>query len=172
MTNEQLKLQLMADPSAAISFILNNNPDAVTDNLRGLGFNVATWEDMGQALNELLERGEKGKFVSALTVPFLTENADPGEVLAVKDAAIALNARSGKNVAKSGVSLLNILGGLATGTLYTLEQSGEMSVQTKPEAGGGKPPAPPEKDKTWTYIGIGLAVLAVIVVIVIIAKKK
>lgn len=169
MTNADLKAQLMADPNAAINYIVNNNPDAVVDRLRGYGFNVAKWEDIGAALNEMLERGEKQKFIDVLNVPFITENADPSDVLAVKDAAIALNAQAGTNVAKS-MDVAALFGGLATGTLFYLGQTGQQ-VQVKP-ADGSQPPKPPAKDKTWLYVGIGVAVVVAIVVSIIILKKK
>lgn len=171
MTNPDLKTQLIADPSAAISYIVNNNPDAVIDVLRGYGFNIARFDDIEDALNTLLKRGENDKFLHALSVPFITENADPGEVIAVKDASIALNARAGKNVAKK-FDVNALFAGLANGTLTYLEQTdGKVNVKPDNGSGKGKDPEKP-KSQTWLYIGIGAAALTVLIIILLLLRKQ
>lgn len=169
MTSKDLKTQLIVDPDAAISYIVFNNPEAVADRLRGEGFTIATEADYGEALNALLAKKAFDKFENALSVPFLTEGVDPGEVLAVKDAAIALNAKAGRNVNKS-LDVGALFAGLATGTLLYLQESGQGTVNVGPS--DNKPPAPPEKDNTWMWIGIGIGVVILTVVVIVLVKKK
>lgn len=172
MTQSELKGQLIADPATyAIGYIVQNNGEAVAEKLRGMGFIVTGPKGIEDGLNALLAAGETGKFREALNVPFLTEDVDPNEVAAVRDAVIGLNARSGT---RSSVDLGALFGGLATGTLWYLQQTNTQNVGPKPPAGtgGNKPPEPPKKDNTMLYIGVGVGLLLLVLLIIFLVKRQ
>lgn len=171
MTQNELKGQLIADPAnAAIGYIVQNNGEAVADRLRALGFIVNGPKGIEDALNALLQANRTREFVQVLDVPFNTEDADPNEIAAVRDAVVALNARAGN---RAPVDVSALFGGLATGTLFYLNSTGQQTVGAKPpsDTGGNKPPEP-KKDNTMLYVAIGGGLLLLAAIIIILIKRN
>jgi ABC-type antimicrobial peptide transport system permease subunit len=187
MTTDELKARLLTDPDYIFSYILANNPAAVTENFRGLGFTISSDTDVFNALNELLETGEDAKAIAAFSVPMLTDQVDPAEVVVVQQASQALGNVNGMHTKSasqdgtgSGFDIGALFTGLATGALAYLNASGTNKVnqaatngtaQTSATATAAAAAKATQQKTMWTIIGIGGAVLLVVVILVLRAKK-
>lgn len=160
----------LADPDYAVGFILRNNAAAVADNLRGMGLVVSTPDDITNALNQFLERGQDELFVQALTVPVDMDNITQEELVVLAQVANAQANAAGRPLAKSaegGFNINALLGALATGALFYLNSTGKPAVNPTTT-----PPAATPKDNTMTYVLIGGAVVLVVILIVVLTRKK
>lgn len=171
MTQAELKGQLIANPpQAAVGYIIENNPEAVAENLRGLGFVVTGPKGIEDGLNALLDAGRTREFVQALSVPFLTADVDPNEVAAVRDAVLAMNAASGR---RQSVDPAALFGGLATGILAYIQAT---QTAGKPPGTGTTPTTstntPPKQDRTMLYIGIGVGLIGLVLLIAFLIKRQ
>jgi len=161
--------EALTNPDYIVGFIIANNPEAVADNLRGQGFIVSTPQDIVQALNALLERGDDALFEQALSVPLNEDRITPDELVVLAEQSDAMRRVAGKGGAKS-TDWNAILGGLAAGALYYLNSSGTNTV--KPTDPNTAPPTPPKKDNTALYVGIGIAVVVLIIILLLVFRKK
>ena len=155
----------LSDPNFAVAFMVQNNPEGIADNLRNMGLVVSSPHDIVEALNGFLEAGDDQAFKDALNVPVVMERITPDE-LAVLGQQVPAMVRAAGGQAKS-FDVNALFAGLATGTLYYLNQTG----QTRVEAGPAVPPAAPKQDNSTMYI-IGGIVLVVIIVAIILLRKK
>jgi len=89
MTLKTLRDQLLSNPHFVVSYIVGNNPGAVEDRLRAMGFTISTEDDIFETLNELLRDGRTEEFREALTVPILTDGRDAAELAVLADVAKA-----------------------------------------------------------------------------------
>lgn len=172
MTKEELRVKLATDPNYIFSYIYANNPDAVIDNLRGLGFVLNNVDDVFDAINALHERGDDAELVQAFTVPVLTDQMDPAELAIVQEvmsgqvqavqggpqASVKLDATSWAAIAGLGVSLIGILSG--------------KQMQPQNTAAPNQPSQTEKKSNTATYVLIGAVVVIVIVVVAFVVRKK
>jgi hypothetical protein len=180
-----LREKLLSNPGFIVSYILHNNPNAVVERLRGMGFTVGNADQAFNAINALLEKGEGEKAVEALSVPMLTADLDPAEVAIAQEVAQAhyraSNAVSGNRQRDAlQFDASNIFAGLATGFLTTYQLAGgngpvKASPTSQVEAAKDQAAADQAKAKrTNTLIVVGGIVLVVVVVIiaVVISRKK
>lgn len=89
MTLKTLRDQLLSNPSFVVSYIVANNPGAVEDQLRSMGYAPESPDAIFLALNELLEQGREEDFRRALEVPILTDGVDSAELAVLADVAKA-----------------------------------------------------------------------------------
>ncbi len=85
MTVKTLRDQLLSNPAFVVNYIVENNPGAVEDRLRAMGFIISTPDDIFETLSELLRDGRLDDFREALTVPILTDGRDAAELAIVAD---------------------------------------------------------------------------------------
>lgn len=171
MTTEELRVRLSTDPNFIFSYIYGNNPDAVIDNLRGLGFIINNADDVFNAINELHERGDDNLLIQAFTVPLLTDQISPAELAVITDVM------SGQQHATTGVQKrLQIsaetwtgIAGLAVGLIGAFAGGGKPVQQTSTTAAA---PAAAQKDKTLTYVLVGVGGLVAVVVLILLLRKK
>ena len=171
-TTDQLRAAF-ADPNFAVSFILENNSPAVADNIRAMGVVVSTQQDIANALNAFLADGRGDLFVQALSVPVNTDSISQETLMILAEAAQASSNIAGGPTTKSangGFDVNALFGGLATGTLFYLNQTGKPVNPTGTAA--NTPPAAARQDNTMTYVMIGVAVIVVVVVIIALVKAK
>ena len=95
--------EALTNPDYIVGFIIANNPEAVADNLRGQGFIVSTPQDIVQALNALLERGDDALFEQALSVPLNEDRITPDELVVLAEQSDAM-----RRVAFDGASLWQV----------------------------------------------------------------
>lgn len=168
-TIDQFRANL-ADPDYAVGFILQNNPEDVADNLRGMGLTVSNTQDITNALNGFLEDGRGELFVQALSVPVKTELISDEQLVVLAQQATAMANAAGQPLAKSaqgGFNVNALLGGLATGALFYLNSNNQNQVQPT-----NTPKPVEQKDNTMMWVLIGGAVIVVIVVLAMVLKKK
>ncbi len=89
MTLKTLRDQLVSDPNFRVNYIVANNPGAVEDKLRAMGFSISGVDDIWESLRELLEQQRTDELEEALTVPILTDDVDAAELAVVADVAKA-----------------------------------------------------------------------------------
>jgi len=170
-TIEQLRINLTT-PDYGVAYILANNPEAVADNLRGMGFIASDADGIVKALNELLAAGNSAGFTAALSVPIRLDRVTPEELAVVADVANGMANASGQPMAKNsdgGFDVGALFSGLATGYLTYMSASGQQTVNPA----NPNPPAPPKpQDNTMAWVLGIAAVVVVIVVVVLIAKGK
>lgn len=96
---------MLSEQSYAVSYIVENNPVAVSERLREFGFSVNTPSDIFGALNALLEEGKVVDYWQALNVPMLTAGIDPAQCAVVIEVgqAMAQMANPNGELAKAGV---------------------------------------------------------------------
>jgi hypothetical protein len=169
ITFEQFR-QGLADPNYAVGVMIANNPEDIADNLNNMGFNVSNFQDISNALNELLQKGQGNRFVEALSVKVRQDRMSPQEVAIVTQMGAAQMQVNG-GTAKS-FDLNAAFAGLATGALAYLAATGTNTVAPGAAAGNQppRPPAPP--DNTGMWIGIGIGALVLVVVLILVMKKK
>lgn len=166
LTFDQFRENL-SDPNYALGVIIANNPEDVADNLNNMGFNVSNFDDIANALNALLEKGDKQKYIDALSVKIRQERMSPQEIAIVTQQGAAMMQVAG-GTAKS-FDWNAAFAGLATGTLTYLSATGGNRVApTTPAA--TTPPKP--ADNTGMWVGIGIGVLVLIIILIIALKKK
>lgn len=74
LSAERFQQLLMSDPSFAVDFIVNNNPQEVADRINDIGLNRPVGEKtIWQCLQALLDRGDDAAFVDALSVGLDTD---------------------------------------------------------------------------------------------------
>lgn len=88
-TIQHFRDRLLTDPNYVIQYIYGNNPDQVVLNLRAIGLRISNVDDVINAVHQLLQDGKRDVVIQALSVPFLTDRIDPGEIPAVKEVAAA-----------------------------------------------------------------------------------
>lgn len=169
ITFEQFR-QGLADPNYAVGVMIANNPEDIADNLNNMGFNVSTPEDISNALNALLEKGEGQKFIQALSVKVRQDRMSSQEVAIVTQMGAAQMQANGGTAKAFDINAA--FAGLATGALAYLAATGTNTVAPGAAAAGGapKPPVPPDNSGMW--IGIGIGVLVLVVVVLLLMKKK
>jgi|GEM_PF-7092491 len=183
MTTDELKARLLTDPDYIFSYMLGNNPAAITANLRGLGFTIASDADVFNAINALLENGQDEQLRAAFSVPMLTDQVDPAEMVVVQQASQALgnvNGMATKSASQDGgFDVGALFAGLATGALAYLNASGAGQVsqtsttgtaQTGAAAAAAAEAKAKQQKTMWTIIGIAGAVL--VVVLILVFRKK
>lgn len=84
-TIQGLRDRLLTDPSFIFHYIYGNNPDAVIENMRALGFSISSADDVFGSVNQLLEKGRTDLVHNAFSVPILTDQMDPTEIAMVKE---------------------------------------------------------------------------------------
>lgn len=166
ITLDQFRVGL-SDPDYALGVIIANNPEDVADNLNNNGFTVSSHQDIADALNELLDRGDKELFRQVLTVP-IRQDRMPSEQVAIVATQAAGMTRAAGGQAKS-FDVNAAFGGLATGVLSYLAATGANQVNPNSAAA---PKPPEEKDNTMLYVGIGVGAILLIVLVLILLKKK
>lgn len=78
-TKEEIKQKLIADPDFLISFIIQNNPMAIYQNLARFGyFTPYDNQAMFEKIRLLFQIGQGPVAEQILKVPFLEENAPEG----------------------------------------------------------------------------------------------
>lgn len=173
-TPEQLRLSL-AEPNFGVAFMIENNPGAIADNLRGMGFIVSDSDGIVEALNTLLARGDGALFVQALSVPVVTDRLSAEEVAIVMEQGIAMGNIGGAPLKSTtqpggGFNVGAAFAGLAAGYLTYMSTSGQQQVNPQ-QAAAQQTPAPQPTNYTPIIIGV-LVVVAVIAVIYFLSKKK
>jgi len=167
--------QALLDPNYAVGYIIANNPEAVADNLRNMGFIVSTPDDIIRALNALLERGDQALFIQALTVELNQERVTPEEMAVIAEQADAMLRAAGQKstgAAQGGnFNWAALMGGLATGALFFLNSSGQNQVNPTNPTNPNTPPPPP-KSNAGLYIGIGIGVVVLIIILLLVFRKK
>lgn len=133
---KDLKEGLMTDPNYAVQFLIENNSPAIIERLQSMGFTVSTPDDVYEALNAMLEQGQRDRFLDALNVPLQTDTLDDAA------ATVALNAASGflrgtpgakKASGGEGIGWDDVGVGLATGVLAMLGAGGNNRL-AQPDA--------------------------------------
>ncbi len=175
---DQLRTSLLS-PDYAVAFIIGNNPEAVADNVRQMGFIASDADGIVRALNAMLADGRGEDFIQALSVPVRTDRLTAEELAVLGEQSVAISRAYGKAATGSnsykdesgGFNWNALFGGLASGTLAYLQLNGANQVNP----GAAQPTTPPPaKDNTLTWVlgGIAVIVLVVVVVIAIKASKK
>lgn len=172
MTNEQLRVKLATDANFIFSYIYGNNPDAVIENMRGIGVIVNNADDIFRAINELYADGRLYDLQQVFAVPIITNGMDPGELAAVQDVisaqAQAVNGGPIKKLSFDNLTWESI-GGLATGLIGAL--TGQPVAPTSTTA----PPLPAaatKTDNTITIVAIAGGVILVVVVLILAFRKR
>lgn len=169
MTDSELKSGL-TDPNYGVGYIIGNNPQPIAERLRDMGFVVSTPDDIAQALNALLQRGDGALFIQALSVPMMLDETDPAEAVIVADTARAMRRMAG---AKSlgDATAEDWFGGLAAGYLAVLQSTG---ASVDPQTTTAVAPQATKPDNTLMYVlgAVGAVLIIVLVVMAVKAAKK
>ncbi len=174
LTQQQFR-EGLSDPDFAVGFIINNNPEAVAERLRSMDFIVSDADGIVRALNELLANGDGARFIQALSVPVDTSTLSAEEQVILGQQSLAManvaGAKSNNIKDDGGFNWGAVFGGLAQGTLFYLDQTGQATVD--PQAGAtnaAAPPAASSSNTMWWVLG-GVLLVAVIIAVLIIAKQ-
>lgn len=166
-TIQQLKDRLLTDPGYVFQYIYGINPDQVILNLRALGFRISNVDDVMDAVDQLYQRDEADTLIHAFTVPMLTDQIDPAEVIVAQEVAIALNATTGSGGPKKKIDINSVLGALAAGATAYLGIKGATNAAAAPT-----PAPPPKKDNTTTIALIAGGAVVLIVILILVLKRE
>ncbi len=182
LTPSDLKKKLLTEPSFVVSFILDNNPEEVRERLTEIGYTVANKDEMIDAINDIIARGDMSQFTQALSVTLITENYDPIYDAAIEEAAeeivnrmiLKSNTTTGTENTESNFNINNILG-IISGGITGYLQSGYNSVNPYNSTQYNPNPINSQtnsKSNTLYWI-VGVLLLAVIIgVIIYFARKR
>lgn len=166
MTRDELRLKLVSDPDFIFSYIYANNPNAVIENIRGLGEIVENDDQVFDVINGLIEDGRQDLVEQIMTVPMVTENLDPGALAVMGELAATsstrktgLDAASWAAIAAAGVTLVGVLTG----------NKGNKPVEQVPTNSNT---TATKKNNTTLYVVIGGAVVVAIVLLIVFRTGK
>lgn len=168
----------LSDPDFAVGFIINNNPEAVAERLRSMDFIVSDADGIVRALNQLLAEDQGQRFVDALSVPVNIDvlSAEELAVLGQQSIAMANVAGAKSNNMKDEEGGFNwgaLFGGLAQGTLFYLNSTGQGQVNPQAGAANAAANPPQAKDNTlWWVLGSVLLIIVVVAIIIIAKRAK
>lgn len=162
---EYIASQLNQDPTFLIDFILQNNPEAVMQNLNTSGYPVDNFQNLAPAIQAVIKKQGIAGLQNVLNVPVRADRLNNDETLAISSLQRNLrseNAEGGGDGSGAGwtfaAALIGALGNVATTYLYT-----QSDAQPGNEPGNSPyyPTPPAENNNTLIIVVVILVVVAI-----------
>lgn len=185
LTNEQILNQLNTSGEFAINFIIDNNPNAVAENLTSYGVelpNNPSNQTIREVLDELMVTAPESDIQDILNVPYIDQPSDPDNYTGGLQAqlecpnppcprglSVAVVVAIISAVATVGVAVAGVVRSKKekeTAEIYAQQQEQLLAEQQRLDAENKILGI----NKSTFYVIIGL--LALVMVIVVISKKK